>query len=500
MDSKFGIFLDNPILTKHVRARLRPGLLLPWAVVALAVCLCVTYGGYVANALTGPGPLTILLGIQLVVLVFMGSSQIATSVGSARESGILDFHRVSPTPPLVNVVGFLIGGPIREYVLFGITLPFVLLIGSMSILGLAGTLASMLGVLLGAWAFHAVSLVGALSSKKPKGGGRGIVAIVLGSYFGLNFVLGFGMAGGALTRIGTGEVSFFGLRMPWLLFAVLAEVPLLGFLIVPAVRKMRSEREQLFTKRQALACMLTVAFLLLGLSWTFRGQASTTIVLLYILVGFGVVLGATFTPNQSTYLRGVRRALHAGQRRPSPWSDAGVNRLGVGLLGAIVLGAATIAWEAIEGRVAGAGNYSLSIAVGVLVVLYMGFGYQAAVLSFPKRGVSYFVLFLFFVWFLPLFLGAILLSSGLDESRAYAVFGISPLAGILLSSGLTREAADALNAARVSAIAPAVSFLVLFYLRLDQVQRRLDRQVRASLPPAKALDPWSQPEDLVKSV
>ena len=45
-------------------------------------------------------------------------------MGKARESGILDFHRVSPMAPAAVVLGFFFGAPIREYLLFAATLPF----------------------------------------------------------------------------------------------------------------------------------------------------------------------------------------------------------------------------------------------------------------------------------------------------------------------------------------------------------------------------------------
>ena len=68
-----------------------------------------------------------LLALQAVILVVMGASQVGSSVGAARASGILDFHRVSPLTPAELTLGFFFGAPVREYVLFACTLPLSVL-------------------------------------------------------------------------------------------------------------------------------------------------------------------------------------------------------------------------------------------------------------------------------------------------------------------------------------------------------------------------------------
>ncbi len=61
--------------------------------------------------------------LQTIILVIVGATQVAGSVGGVRESNILDFHRISPLPPLATTLGFFLGAPIREYILFALTLP-----------------------------------------------------------------------------------------------------------------------------------------------------------------------------------------------------------------------------------------------------------------------------------------------------------------------------------------------------------------------------------------
>src|SRR5262249_34892379 len=145
-------------------------------------------------------------------------------------------------------------------------------------------------------------------------------------------------------------IDFFGLPVPWLAFLVLYEATAVGFLFVASVRKMRSERAHAYSKPLSLACMATITVLTLGALWTTaRGLDFTVVGVLYGLAFAAVVLIAPITPDRREYIKGLLRAEMLGRRRPSPWSDAGTNRLAVVLLCTLVFAGATITWEVIEG-------------------------------------------------------------------------------------------------------------------------------------------------------
>ncbi len=117
-------WFDNPILIKHVRSRLRRQPALSSLSVVVLLCLCVAYAGYALDIFKTGSAAGMIVAIQFVLLVIMGSGQVGASVSGARTSGILDFHRVSPMSPTELTLGFFFGAPIREYVLFAATLPF----------------------------------------------------------------------------------------------------------------------------------------------------------------------------------------------------------------------------------------------------------------------------------------------------------------------------------------------------------------------------------------
>ena len=105
----------------------------------------------------------------------MGATQVSSAVGGARESGILDFHRVSPLSPLAVTLGFFFGAPVREYVLAGMTLPFVLICAAKDAPSFGNALQLEVSTLLSCWLLHSIAILTSLATKKPKASTKGAV-------------------------------------------------------------------------------------------------------------------------------------------------------------------------------------------------------------------------------------------------------------------------------------------------------------------------------------
>src|ERR1700724_978093 len=117
---------DNPLFIKHVRSRLRRSTILPSVVVVSFFSMCIIFlDRSIWKENIGIGS-HLFFWLQVILLMLMGGSQVASSVAHVKETGILDFHRITPVPASVQVVGFLLGAPIREWLLFAVTLPFAL--------------------------------------------------------------------------------------------------------------------------------------------------------------------------------------------------------------------------------------------------------------------------------------------------------------------------------------------------------------------------------------
>lgn len=76
-------WLDNPILVKHVRSRLRCQPVVSSLVVIQTLCLCVLWAGFQLNIFITGGAFELLVLLQAIILIVMGSSQVSSAVNGA---------------------------------------------------------------------------------------------------------------------------------------------------------------------------------------------------------------------------------------------------------------------------------------------------------------------------------------------------------------------------------------------------------------------------------
>jgi hypothetical protein len=503
--SRLGDWLDNPILVKHFRSRLRRQPFLTALVVVQALCLCVVWAGYQLTIFMSGGAFELLAILQGIILVVVGGSQVSAAVNGARCSGILDFHRVSPLSPAELTLGFFFGAPIREYLLFASTLPYAaicLAIGAPTVRGMVQIL---IVLLTSAWIFHALGLLNALIAK-PRPNARGaMVAIVIFLVLFFNALRMGRFTPSAVLFDGDLRSDFYGYSFPWLAVVLFFEVPLLAFLYIASSRKMDSERNHAFSKLQALGALGILGFLTLGIIWRQSGYDILELSALYIWVVIAILLTATVTPGRAEYLKGLWRARDRGRTHLHWWDDLALNRVYLFIACALVLVGGNVTWsQAWAGRgfdrSSTAAGFPLAIAMGVLVVGYVGLGLQYFLLQFGARGRMYFGLFLFFTWLLPLVAGAIVAmptSSMIDTAPSQALLSLSPVVGIAsiaAPSGATSSGGAI--ACQVAAITPPLLFAFLFNGLLVAARRRTYRTFQASVE-AEAVggeSPKSTPE------
>jgi hypothetical protein len=490
-------WLDNPILVKHIRSRLRKQPLAAAMVVVFVLCICIAWAGVQLQSLASGGTFGLLLGLQSVILVVMGATQIGSAVGAARASGILDFHRVSPLTPTELTLGFFFGAPIREYVLFACTLPFSLLCLAFGTPSVHGFVQLMVLLIACAWLFHGLALLNALLAK-ARANPRGVVGLVIFAVFVAgNLVVGMSRSA-ALVDMDL-RLTFFGFSLPWLAVVLLDLSVVLYFIYLAARRKMGSERIHPLSKLQSIAALASLAVLLVGTIWRREEFVTLEIATLYLLVITAILLIMMVTPNRAEYDKGLWRARRMGLAHLPWWDDLSLNRVFLVLACAIVLATATFAAggaaaSASIGFVSSGneGSFPLAIAAGVLVVAYFGLAHQYFSLRFGARARIYFSLFLFVAWVVPLLAGSILLMASMPnnaERESQVVFSMSPVAGI----GLTAMPGDARGyrmAVQAAAITPALLFVFVFNSLLVAARRQAykaflkDAAAEMPIPPA----------------
>lgn len=316
----------NPLIIRGIRERLRIKNLIASGLLSLILCSTLYLAAFldgmqtwVPAAVSSSGkdellsiPLngareafTVLLILQGFYLMFLGTGRVASVTAEEKESGLLDYQRMTPMSPLSKITGYLFGLPSREYLMFLITLPFLLhcmVVGEIPPLNLAQLYAVFFcSVLLYHLTAHVIGMVVA----RPRAASWVARLAVLGLYV---FLPVLGQAGISFLSFLTIIPTYFGKILPHLLaegteklgrfegqaVAFWQEVPfftiqvsptmftfamqgmiLLGLLFT-AYRKWRLDSLPALSKPLGLGLFVILQFLLLGSLWPFfsLGEAS----------------------------------------------------------------------------------------------------------------------------------------------------------------------------------------------------------------------------------
>ena len=474
------LILDNPILIKHVRARLRKQTLLSALAVVGALELLILSWAAINGRLGDPTVFNLSVSLQGIILVIIGGTQVASAVGKVREAQILDFHRISPLHPFTTVIGFFLGAPILEYAMFGAVLPLTLAVGSKSFYGLGTAIQVSIAQLLVAWFLHAIALLTSLMSKKPKANVGGFVGLmfVFIMFIAPNFIGAFVAMGGRPT------IWFFDRRWPWLPVVALNLVTALVFLMIASTRKMRSEGTHALSKPQALAFVGATGFLAGGLAWG-RPDVYPWVMAFYVSAILAMTAAVAITPTAGEYARGLRRAERRGVARLSILDDLALNRIALGGVCLIVLAAVSLVANSAASPImlrqfGNDHSPSLAIAVGVLTVAYFGLAYQFFTLVAPKRAGAILFLFLFFAWALPTLAGIVAVNTRQSPEVVATLMALGAPGGVAITSGAVPQRLG--DAPSLAAILPPITFFFLFNNLISRARRKVERNVHAMGP------------------
>ncbi len=316
----------NPLIIKGIRENLRTKHLIAAGLFSLIVCstfymtafLQGSEGKYSVNPETkewvkeqsssvngARNAFTFLLALQGFYLMFLGTGRVASITAEERESGLLDYQRMTPMNPFSKIVGYIFGIPAREYYMFLFTLPFLahsILVGKLPLGNILHLYAVFFcSVILYHLTAHPVGLV----VPKPRAASWVSRIVVLGLYVvlpglgqaGISFLsfltilpTYFGKIIPILREEGEQKKSHFGAQfsefwqdVPFFDFAIsptsftfLMQGLLILTLLVSGYRKWGNQALPALSKPSALFIYFIFQFLLLGCLWTFfdKGEAS----------------------------------------------------------------------------------------------------------------------------------------------------------------------------------------------------------------------------------
>ncbi len=438
---------ENPIFQKHVRSRLRREGLVPAAIgVAVSAGFLVWSAALTGNIRNGQA-LVWLLGLQGFLLFVLGSARVAGAIAGARDSGILDFHRISPVSPLRMAVGFMLGAPVREYALFAITLPVALALPALGYPHPLRIVVALLLLVCATLLYHCAAALIALEMPKARNAEALAVAFPLmaqvgGLYLSASFPIGeaLGLAKPDVVP------AFFGYRLGWIALALLHQVPLAAFLFAAVVRRMDRGDRPLFSRPLAIGFLAWIGVMLLGDTASFPDRNGLTI--LPTLFGTFVAAGALIwliTPDAGQLANAVRRHRKLGRGgEPDPWTDGAPNALPVLAATALVIG-----FTLGSARPSGLSDAVLEQVVRAVLfagagLVTWGFALQGFRVRFRRQAVPFLMLFLFGIWVVPVLIGTLLmLPKAMPPQTAAFFLALDPVAGIVLSA--LRKTTDAVN-------------------------------------------------------
>ncbi len=555
----------NPLILKGIRERLRTRHLIASGLFSLILSATLYLSAYfngmqehqhydseiqgvrtmVENPINGArNAFPLLLGFQGFLLMFLGTGRVASITAEEKETGLLDYQRMTPMSPFSKIGGYLFGLPSREYFMFLLTIPFLIhcvVVGKLPWLNILHLYSVFFCSVI---FYHLTAHVIGLVVPRPRAASWVSRIAVLGLYI---FLPVLGQAGISFLSFLTILPTYFGKILPSLLLigenklgrfeSKVAEfwqdVPFFNFsispsaftffmqgliiltLVITAYRKWRNEALSAFSKPSGLILYAILQFLLLGSLWAFfsEGKAngllgetfSTNLVgsigkpeiaivvvqSVYFALSFLAILALVniCCPNLHLFLKGLQRSEKL-ELNKIPWAtDEGSGFWFVGLLSLI-----TAAVHAIFISLANSSEiWNLestifsTISIPFLVVLASSLYLQASREQWFNLGFWGFVGLL---WITPL-LASLVVAVGWQNENLSSIFKLlalnpmtwTPLHLLFVNSNslnIPEQVVEDLNQAIWFGITIALALAILLQVRLYWKRNHRNRSIKTS--------------------
>lgn len=427
-----------------------------------------------------------LLVFQSLILFVLGTAQVSGGMTAEADEGVIDYQRLIPMSPFSKVLGYLLGLPVREYLMFFATMPFTMWAlwrGEVAVNVWAPLYITFIttaltyhltGLVTGTvvknrrWAFLiSIGLVFCLYTVVPQISRFGLVFF---KYLTITPVFEECLPGllpknaGAIVAAGqklVPEVKFFNLGFSEAVFTVFCQGFIILTFVVMLCRRWRKTESLLLGKIWATGLFVWVQVLLLGnalpliepgnlfpsreisrrvMDWSGWAPKSgeavgmsgvyglVTLLLLYVMTKM-------ITPPADMQIRGWRRVRKEGGSSLPLLADSATAFPWVLLMALVgACGWYVFTKELVESRWFPGHDVPLRVLgfFGV-TLLSAGLGFHALLESKGGRAVGLAVIFIGIV---PLMVGAVLSASN-DRLIPVAawLFGISPVSGPIFASG-----------------------------------------------------------------
>lgn len=507
----------NPLIYRFACARLRLRPLIFRLLVTLTMVSFVFFMTFLVareqaqldTVAAARGTLIPIIIIQGILLMLMGTGAVASGITQEKLDGVLDYQRMTPMPAWKKVLGYLFGLPIREYVLFAVTLPFL---GYALIWGkvpMAAWVPFYILFFSGVWLYHMTGFAAAMITQRWRWAARIAQGLVLVLYFFLpqlshlgivffeyltirpalaQFIVPLLTGGGDalpgfLEHLGGKRVPFFHFSIGAAVFSLLLQAGLLALFYRMIERKWNRENAPSLGKVSGSVAFAAVLLTALGNLWQRITQIGTGPVMLdaatvvalpmvYALLGLfaGLLILRVICPERQDFQRGLLRQRKFGWKRLPWWFDEASAR-GVALVYALSLGGLLFFIQhGVYGRMEAMGAESpvnvtpphlwfLPLVVALTLVYFQS--------TREYLGDKNQLLLGLLVWVVPILLGMVLTAASLElRSVAYFLFALSPWGLVVLVGTAPVGATSLETSADVVRLAQARYFGLFFLLAL----------------------------------
>ena len=365
----------NPIFLRFCRSELRLRKAIFWYLLVLIVTAFTVSIIYAPMVVRGGEPETAarsallpLMIIQGIILLFMGTGNVASGITREKVDDVLNYQRLTPLPIGRKITGYLFGLPVRQYVLFSITLPFLLFIivvGNLPLLPLITYYAVFFSSTL---LYHQTGMVAGMLSRRWRWSARIAQGMIILLYFVLPQMSHLGLVFfefltvrpvfseqilplvAALPNVqmeGIGfmsgkSVPFYKLEISGTLFSFIIQSGLVTLFTLVIARKWRADTMPAISKPMAIGVFAVFAVLALGNIWPNLTAASNALPIFQSNSADGKLIAVTALPLMLTLTscalacvllssalpdpmqarHGHIRALRFGRQRLGSWEDA----------------------------------------------------------------------------------------------------------------------------------------------------------------------------------
>lgn len=369
---KLSIFFDNPLFIRYWRERMRLHYVGAFSLLTVIIILLIFISAYlnppklydysyvtkksIEHSVAWLNSVFFSLAVfQGILLLLVGTTSAYRMSFQERASGTLDFHRSTPFRRLPQIIGIIFGSTVLEWIIFLCTLPISFFLVLITPISIVTFLVFYLALVICAIFYHSLAVcIGIASYQKRRE--LGIVGFFILAYFFLmasywlscfyhascfpayeylhrnSFALGISVTSHGYYgyQYDLLKSMFFANKIPFLLFQVIIQLPLVALVWAAISRKIAYAERFLLSK--ALTLGLTFLVLYFAAASLISAQLiekyardftlSTFIYFIFMLM---FISATSATPTHLMYTKGLQRIKKLNLNRLSYGDDQSSN-------------------------------------------------------------------------------------------------------------------------------------------------------------------------------